>query len=37
MTDNHSEGEILDTILVREVVGTVKSREALDRLVTELT
>jgi len=28
---------VLETILVREVVGTVTSREALDELVTELT
>jgi hypothetical protein len=37
MTDNHSANEVLDTMRVREVVGTVKSRETLDRLVTELT
>ena len=37
MTDSRSANEVLDTIRVREVVGTLKSREALDRLVDDLT
>ena len=37
MTDNRSADEVLDTIRVREVVGTVKNREGLDRLVDDLT
>lgn len=37
MTDNHSANEVLDTIRVREVVGTIRNRDVLDRLVGDLT
>jgi hypothetical protein len=37
MTDIQSTNELLGTVRVREVVGTVKDKEALDRLAADLT
>lgn len=37
MSDDGSKSDILEAVRVREVVGLVKSRDVLDRLVDELT
>lgn len=37
MSDDGSKSEVLESVRVREVLGLVKSRDALDRLVDDLT